>query len=118
MLLEFVRRAEQIRMPLDEREPLILEQRFGTWLHVQLIQLRLVVEQIMLRRRAGHVQVDNTLRLRRKHRRLRRQGILLTSLKRKRGFRPSVALQQRPERDRAQAGVAVLEELTASLSAS
>ena len=60
---ELVRRAEHLRHALDEREPLLLEERFGAGLAVQLLQLRLVVEQFELRRRAGHVQVDDVLGL-------------------------------------------------------
>ena len=55
------------------RSPLM--QRFGAVLAVQLDQLRLVVEQIQLRRRAGHVQIDDPLRLGRKMRRLRGERI-------------------------------------------
>ena len=43
-------------------------------LTVVLLQRRLVVEQIELRRRAGHEQIDDVLGLRRKVRRLRREG--------------------------------------------
>ena len=34
-------------------------QRVGARLHVQLVQLRLVIEQIERRRRAGHMQINN-----------------------------------------------------------
>ncbi len=46
-------------MALDEREPLPLEQLVGAGLHVVLDEFRLVVEQVLLRRRARHVQVDD-----------------------------------------------------------
>src|SRR5262249_36912147 len=49
---------------LDEGEALVLEQLVRTGLHVQLDERRLVVEQLLLRRRAGHLEVNNALRLR------------------------------------------------------
>ena len=55
------------RSPFDELR--------GNVLAVVLLQRRLGVEQIELRRRAGHEQIDDALGLRRKHRRLRRQRI-------------------------------------------
>ena len=56
-------------MPLDEREPLVLEQLVGAGLHVVLDQLGLVVEQVLLGRSARHVQVDDALGLGREVRR-------------------------------------------------
>ena len=60
---EFVGRAEQLGVPLDEREFLVLEQRVGARLQVVLDELGLVVEQILLRRPARHVQIDDLLGL-------------------------------------------------------
>ena len=51
VLSEFVRRAEQFRMALDEGETLIFQQIIRARLHVQLDELRLIVEQFVLRRR-------------------------------------------------------------------
>ena len=75
-LLELVRRAEQLGMPLDEREPLVLEQLVGAGLHVVLDQLGLVVEQVLLRRAARHVQVDDALGLGREVRRPGRHRVV------------------------------------------
>ena len=47
----------------------------GIDLAVELLQLRLVVEQLELARPAGHEQVDDALRLGREVRRLRRQRV-------------------------------------------
>jgi hypothetical protein len=69
VLRELVGRAEDQRPALDERELLSLQDLVGTRLHVQLDQLRLPVEEIVLRRRARHVEVDHRLRPRREHRR-------------------------------------------------
>ena len=60
---ELARRAEQLGRPGGEREPLPLEELVGAGLAVVLDQLRLVVEQVEVRRRAGHVQVDHPLGL-------------------------------------------------------
>ena len=58
----FERRAEQLRRAFDEREPFAFDDVFGDGLAVVLIQLRLGVEEIELRGRAGHEQVDDALR--------------------------------------------------------
>ena len=59
-------RAEQARRALDEREALAFgDEPFGISWPSYLLQQRLVVEQIELRRRAGHEQVDDLLGLRR-----------------------------------------------------
>ena len=49
--LELARRAQQRFVPLEEGEPLALEQALRRRLAVQLAQLRLVVEQLELARR-------------------------------------------------------------------
>ncbi len=49
-LLEPVRRSQELGMPLDEREPLVLEQLVGAGLHVVLDQRGLVIEQVLLGR--------------------------------------------------------------------
>ena len=66
---ELVRRAQQLRMPLDEREPLALEEFLRARLAVALRELRLVIEQLQLRRAAGHVQENDLLGPGRKMRR-------------------------------------------------
>ena len=76
MLLELVWRAEQLGMPLDEREASVLEHLVGTWLHVILNQLRLILEEVLLRRRSRHVQVDDMLGLRRELRGARRERVV------------------------------------------
>ena len=60
--LELERRAEQLRRALDEREALALDELVGDVLAVVLRQLRLGIEEIELRRRAGHEEVDDALR--------------------------------------------------------
>ena len=67
--VELVRCSQQLgpaRFQVDEGQPLLLQylQQFvRTGLHVVLDQRRLVVEQILLRRGAGHVQIDHMLGL-------------------------------------------------------
>src|SRR6185312_12678873 len=61
MPLELEFRAEKRRMPAQECESLPLEQMLGALLAVELLQRRLVIEQIELRRRAHHVQEDHAL---------------------------------------------------------
>ncbi len=61
--LELVGRAEQLGVPFDEGELLVLEQLVGARLHVMLDELGLEVEQVLLRRTARHVQIDNALGL-------------------------------------------------------
>src|SRR5690606_31206532 len=77
---------------------------------VVLPQERLVVEQIELRRRAGHEEVDDLLRLRREVRTDtmsdRGRGVLS-----RRGEQPLV--EQRRERDAAQAEAGLAEEVSA-----
>jgi len=82
-LLELVRRAEHLRVGLYERRPAGVN-LFGCGLAVALIQQRLVIQQVVLRGRTGHVQVDDPLGLGREVRRLledrllrRRLGLLL-----------------------------------------
>jgi hypothetical protein len=66
--LEFELRAREFQISADEGEALALGQFLRAFLSIHLLQQRLVVEQIELRRRADHVQVDDVLRLRRKMR--------------------------------------------------
>ena len=72
--LERERRPEQPRRALDEGEALALRNELRRdLLAVELLQRRLVVEEIELRRRAGHEEIDDLLRLRREVRRARRE---------------------------------------------
>src|SRR5690606_13989408 len=98
---------------LDERVVDILDQLLRHALAVVLRQLRLVVEELQLRRCARLKEIDHSLRLRRKMRLLRR--------KRRNGLRrlPSAALseelvvEKRSQRDRAEPDAAVAEEMAA-----
>ena len=109
VLLERERRAEQARRALDEREPLSLRNELrGNLLAVVLLQRRLVVEQIELRRRARHEQIDDVLRLRREVRRARAPS----------GLRPPAAANSRSsssarQRHAADAEAGLLEEMAA-----
>ena len=49
-------------MSLDERKALALQNGIGAWFAVPLPKFRFVVEQVLLRRRAGHVQIDHPAR--------------------------------------------------------
>ena len=59
VLLEPERRAQQFRPPLDEREPLALDELLRDVLPVVVHQRRLGIEQVDLRRRAGHEEIDD-----------------------------------------------------------
>ena len=105
--LKRMRSAQHLRHALDERKPLLLEERFRAILPVQLLQLRFVIEQVQLRRRTGHVQINHPLRFCWKMRRFGGQWIRWT-----RRFGPKQTLiQQRGQRDRSQPDPAVLEEM-------
>ena len=56
-------RTQQLRILLDEGEPLVLHERRGNDLPVEFLQLRLVVEQFQLARSARHEQEDDALGL-------------------------------------------------------
>ena len=103
VLGELELRAEQLRVRIDERGPVALEQLGRRQRAVELGELRLVVEQLQVAGRAGHEQEDDVLRARRKVRLLRRERI---------GGRRAApcAAGQLAERDRPQADAAFLEE--------
>ena len=61
VLRKFVRTAKELRRAAGESEPLALDELVGTGLVVPLDEFRFVVEQIEMRRRAGHVQKDDVL---------------------------------------------------------
>ena len=62
--LEF--RSEQLRIRIDERRAIALQQIGGRQRAVEFGELRLVVEQLEVARRAGHEQEDDVLGLGRK----------------------------------------------------
>ena len=102
------RRAEHVRHPLDEGEPLPFEVLLRTRLAVVLLQRRLVVEQVQLRGTPRHVQVDHMLGLGGKLRHLRRERV--DSLDRRRS-RHAIALKQSRQRDRSQSHARLSEEV-------
>src|SRR5262249_14133688 len=63
-LAELADRAEELGVALDEREPFALRERLGDALPVELVEFGFGLEEFELRRRAGHEQVDDGLRLR------------------------------------------------------
>ena len=63
VLLELERRTQQLRPSLDEREPLALDELLRDVLPVVIDQRRLGIEQIDLRRRAGHEEKNDALGL-------------------------------------------------------
>ena len=73
---ELAARAQQLGVALDEGEPLALDERLRERLAVELLQLRLVVEQLELAGPAGHEQVDDALGLGREMRRPRARADL------------------------------------------
>ena len=119
-LVELVRGAQQLGMPLDEREPLVLEQLVGAGLHVVLDQGRLVVEQVLLGRGARHVEIDDPLGLGRE---VRRPGDHRVVGRGRQRPGPSwsagplrsstLAAHEHRQGDRAQPGLGMLEELAA-----
>ena len=108
-------RSEQLGLVLEravhEREPLAREIRIGDRLAVELRETRLGVEQVELRRPAGHEEVDDVLGAGRMMRRLRRER-----MRRRRCRGERAAVQQRTERDGAQPEPAAAEEVAAGES--
>src|SRR5579864_2582663 len=103
MARKTVGRAQQQWSALDESESFAFHQVGRNRLPVVLVQLRLVVEQIQLRRRAGHEQVNHALGLWREMRLLGGQRISLSSQ------RPGV--EQRAQRQRSNAEAALAEKV-------
>ena len=62
VLGELELRPEQLRVRIDERGPIAFEQLGGRQRAIELGELRLVVEQLQMARRAGHEQEDDVLR--------------------------------------------------------
>ena len=61
VLAEGVLRTEHLRDSLDEGELLALEKLLGTLFAIQLDQVGFVIEELVLRGGAGHVQVNDAL---------------------------------------------------------
>ena len=62
VLGELELRPQQLRVRIDERGPIALEQLGRRQRAVELRELRLVVEQLQVARRPGHEQEDDVLR--------------------------------------------------------
>src|SRR4051794_16279597 len=71
---EFELRSEQLRIRIDERGTITLEQLGRRQFAVPASELRLVIEELQMARRAGHEQIDDFFRFRRKRARLRRKS--------------------------------------------
>ena len=112
MLGKLELRTETVRVGPDEGIPLPTDHLGRNWLPGELGQLRLVVKQIELTRRARHEQVNDALHPGSKVRRTRSQRIgrsVLVS-----PHRPShPARQQRGQRHLPDADTALLQEVTA-----
>jgi hypothetical protein len=107
MLGELPRSAEQLGSAAGKGEPLPFDERLGRFLARVLHEFRLVVEEIQMGRRAGHVEIDHPLHLRREVGLMRRERI---RCRRRRGDH-SIAREDRRQRRRADAGLAGLEEM-------
>src|SRR5205823_5155900 len=101
------------RVTLDERESRVFEQLVRARLQMVLDELRLVVEEVVLRRGAGHVQINDALHFRRKVRWLRRQWRAGSVSDRR--IRSGALADERRQRDCAKPGLAALEELPAGV---
>ena len=102
------RAAHQLRRAGREREFLPFHKRVRAILPVALHQLRLVVEQVEIGRRAREVKIDHALRLRREMGQARRQRI-----RRRERRRVGVAPEQRAEGDRAEPRRRLLQKMAA-----
>ena len=109
-LLEVVRRAQQLGRPLDEGKALALNHLFRDVLSIVLLQLGLVVEQIDLRRSAGHEEVNDAFRLGCEVRRLGSERVNRIH-GRRRLLSQGVAVQQAGERGRADAEPRLAKEM-------
>jgi hypothetical protein len=111
--------AQERRIRVDEGGAIPLEQLGGRQLAVELGQLRLVVEELEMARRARLEHEDDALGLGREVRRLGGQRIDHSARRRTgvRGAASQDAAEQRMQRDRAEADAALLEEPAARLVA-
>src|SRR5205807_10671445 len=108
--------AEHLGHAFYKREALALEQFLRARLQVQLGELRLPIEHVEGRRRAGHVEVNDGLRLRREMRFPRRERI--GGFERGRDAGVAVAREQTAERNGAEAQAGLTKELPAREGAS
>src|SRR6185295_3067142 len=109
VLGEFKPGSCDVRMPAQKGEALAFNEFLRARLVVELFQPRLVLEQIKLRRRADHVQIDDLFRARRNMRWTRGQWICGF-----RGRRVRERLgQQSSQRHRAETEPGALEKLPA-----
>ena len=107
VLGELMRRAQQ-RWPLGrERKLFPLVELIRTGFARSPGQLRFVVEQIQMRRRPGHVQEDDILRLRSKVRLPREQWLSLIN----RNLRPRIPGHQRRKRETPQTHLTLIKEV-------
>src|SRR5947199_208460 len=107
MVREGELRSEELRLRIDERGAILLDEIRRRQLAVALHQLRLVVEQLQVARAARHEEEDDILRLRREVRLLRGERIIL---RRRRG----AWAEQIGKADGAEADAALLEEPAAA----
>ena len=105
-------RAQQLRVLPDECQLFALEHVIRTLLAAALHQLRLVIEQLQVRRPADQVNVNDVLRAGCKVRLPRNQRIALPSGSRG-GEQP--VIDHRCQAKRTDAGAGVLEKLPAGL---
>ena len=106
VFLELEWRGQQLRRALDESESLAFDELLGNVLAVVLGQRRLGIEEVDLRRRAGHEQIDDPFDLGREMERAPRRRLTLRR-------REEHAVHQRSEREAADAERGLLEKVPA-----
>src|SRR5262245_20678587 len=82
ILSELEWRLLQLRNASDECESLAFDETVGTWLLVPLLQQRLVIEHVNVRRSAVLLEINHSLRFRRKVVCVLAQGLRHTLAKR------------------------------------
>ena len=107
VLGELEARPEHGRIGPDEGVALAADDRRRHRLAFELRQLRLVVEQIELARRAGHEQMNDALRLRREVRLARRQRVCVGATRPPRRRDANASVSSAGERDLAHADAAL-----------
>ncbi len=103
-------RPQQLRVRVDERGPVSLEQFGRRQLPVELGQLRLVVEQLQMARAARHEQENYALRFGRRGRGLRGQWIDRTAGR----CATNTTIHQLGQRDRTESDAALLQKPAAA----
>ncbi len=96
--LEF--RSQQFRFRIDERRPIIFQQFRRRRGAVEFRQLRLVIEQLQMTRRAGHEQIDYPFGFRLVVRRLRGKRIEFLNIAGLRTNSPGCAAEHLRQRHR------------------